>query len=242
MRDSQVRRYHEELLADERAIKYCLQRGLTYDIISEFFLGWCPPEDRFDVFKGRLLFPVFSAVGTPVAFQGRLVIEAKEEGRKQPKYLHTSAEKGFQKSHHFFGFKQAMETLKTANPRVLYYFEGPVEPCLAWKMGIAGVAALGSSFSQHQAVLAAFLSPFFVAATDSDVAGRSAAERAVEAMRSIGVKKSAKISLPKKDLGEMVEDYGFNTAKERFREAERDLIASVGWRADHLGFSMVKRP
>lgn len=219
-----VTRAHRALLSDERALHYCVWRGLTHDIIHQFKLGWVPPEESFNKWRGRVLFPIQNAMGQYVSWQGRLVIQTSDG---QPKYLHGATDSSWHKSQCLFGFHQAMDLMSVS--KALYTWEGPVDVCLSWALGRPAVACLGSSMSLHQAMLCAYLSQNVVVATDTDATGGLGAVTQTERLSSLGVK-CFRLLLNSKDLGDIVQQHGKEAGRRALEEAEERDCADLGKR------------
>ena len=129
-----------------------------------------------DRFRDRVVFPI-EHQGDVLGFVGRRRPELGEDDKGGPKYLNTGATALFHKGDQLF----------VADPRLLtggatpVLVEGPMDAyavTLAGNGRYVGVAPLGTSLTEQQAAQLARISRDPIVATDPDVAGQVAAERA----------------------------------------------------------------
>lgn len=129
-----------------------------------------------DRFRDRAVFPIEHG-GDILGFVGRRHPDVGDEDRQGPKYLNTSDTPLFHKGAQLF--VAAPTLLQQGATPVLV--EGPMDAIavtLAGKGRYVGVAPLGTSLTQEQARQLAGTEITPVVATDADLAGRVAAERA----------------------------------------------------------------
>ena len=135
-----------------------------------------------DAFRDRLVFPIYSGADL-LGFIGRRNPTEPEGEFSGPKYLNTRSTAVFAKGEQLFGLAEAAADLEAGSTPVLV--EGPLDAIavtLAADGGYAGVAPLGTAFTEAQA---AKLKPYLgedpcriVIATDPDAAGWQSAQRA----------------------------------------------------------------
>src|SRR5438445_1300851 len=127
--------YRAELKKSPRAIDYLKARGLTGEIAARFRIGYAPDgwqslkapfpayEDkalveaglviegeegkRYDRFRDRVVFPIFSARGTVIGFGGRVL------GDGEPKYLNSPETPLFEKGRELYGLTHARDAIRT---------------------------------------------------------------------------------------------------------------------------------
>src|SRR5687768_15947408 len=131
--------YRAELKKSPRAIEYLKGRGLTGEIAARFRIGFAPDDwqglkaaypdyshaslpacrlaihlvgKRYDRFRDRVMFPIYSARGAVIAFGGRVM------GEGEPKYLNSPETPLFEKGREIYGLVQAREAIRAAG-RVL---------------------------------------------------------------------------------------------------------------------------
>lgn len=184
---------------------YFEKRGFALELAKEFLVGWAPDAWRglfeylskkgfaealilkarlinrsdkgnvYDVFRGRLMFPIHNLQGKVVAFGGRLIGEG--EG---PKYLNSPENPVFIKRRELFGLHNAKKFLNREFPRILVS-EGYLDLLRLYDKGFkASVATLGTSLTEeHVAVLKRFVEEAVVV-YDGDKAGEAASLRGME--------------------------------------------------------------
>jgi DNA primase len=197
--------YHERLLKapDARGARdYLKSRGIAGDIARQFKIGWAPddwdqlsrslgqPADVLrdtglafmnrgnrlqDAFRGRVMFPIFSADGDAIAFGGRIL-----PGSPDPaKYKNSPETSIYAKSKVFYGLNWAKADI-VANNQVIVC-EGYTDVVGFHRAGVArAVATCGTALTEdHVRTLKRYASRV-VLAFDADAAGQGAAERFYE--------------------------------------------------------------
>ncbi len=129
-----------------------------------------------DLFRGRLIIPIFDFLGKIVAFGGRNL------GPELPKYVNSPDSLVYEKGKHLYGLNYA----KSTKTKQLIIVEGYMDAIAMHQAGVDNaVAALGTAFTDNQLRLASKCGAdeivFFF---DSDKAGQAAALRASKMMLS----------------------------------------------------------
>lgn len=190
------------------AHEYALRRGLSPSTIATHRIGFAPnswdclfdgatragikPQllvdaglvavgesgRHYDRFRNRLIFPIFDALGRPVAFGGRTL------GDDPAKYLNSPETPVFSKSRILYGLNLSRKNLKPGTPAIVV--EGYLDAALIYQAGFETVVAtLGTALSDAHVKQLKQLTDTIVLCFDGDDAGRKAADRAVEiALRS----------------------------------------------------------
>ncbi|MGE0874930.1 MAG: DNA primase [Burkholderiales bacterium] len=192
--------YRTELKSSTEAIEYLKQRGLTGEIAARFRIGYAPdgwtglkaafPDymdkalvecglviesegKRYDRFRGRIMFPIFSARGAVIGFGGRVM------GDGEPKYLNSPETPLFEKGREVYGLVQARDAIRTAG-KVLVV-EGYLDVVALAQFGVGyAVATLGTATTPVHVSRLLRLADEIVFCFDGDAAGRKAAWRALE--------------------------------------------------------------
>jgi DNA primase len=192
--------YRAELKKAPAAIEYLKKRGLTGEIAARFRIGYAPDgwqglkapfpkyEDkalvecglviegegkRYDRFRDRVMFPIFSARGTVIGFGGRVM------GDGEPKYLNSPETPLFEKGREVYGLVQARDGIR-ASGRVLIV-EGYMDVVALAQFGVGyAVATLGTATTPVHVSKLLRLADEIVFCFDGDAAGRKAAWRALE--------------------------------------------------------------
>ncbi|MFW2335150.1 DNA primase [Ilumatobacter sp.] len=222
--------YHERLLTapDARAARdYLRGRGLAGDIARQFKLGWAPDDwdalsresgidakllhdnglafrnrrDKLqDAFRGRVLFPIFTENGDPVALGGRIL-----PGSTDPaKYKNSSETPIYTKSKTLYGLNWAKGDIVNANQVIVC--EGYTDVIGFHQAGLPrAVATCGTAFTEEHVRLLKRYASKVVLAFDADAAGQGAAERFYEWEEKYQVEVSVATFPGGKDPGEMAQ-------------------------------------
>lgn len=127
----------------------------------------------FDLFRGRLMFPIFDSFGNIIAFGGRSL------GNEMPKYINSPDSLVYNKQNHLY----ALNFAKKEQSKQLIVVEGYMDAIAMHKAGFRNtVAALGTSFTDSQLKLCARYCEEVVFFFDADGAGQKAAIRAIKMM------------------------------------------------------------
>ena len=171
-----------------------------------------------DLFRGRLMVPIFDAFGHIVAFGGRNL------GPELPKYVNSPDSLVYKKQKHLYALNYA----KLAKSKQLIIVEGYMDAIAMHQAGVNNaVAALGTAFTDSQLQLASKYAEEVVFFFDSDNAGKSAALRASKMMlaylrRMTGIKIRIRIAaVPNgKDPDEYIKSDGVEAFKAVVKSAK----------------------
>lgn len=197
--------YHERLLKspDARAARdYLRSRGLAGDVARQFKIGWAPDDwdvmtrstrlngellrdaglaftnrggRMQDAFRARVLFPIFTPEGDPIAIGGRIL-----PGSTDPaKYKNSPETQIYTKSKTFYGLNWAKADIVATNQVIIC--EGYTDVIGFHRSGVArAIATCGTALTEeHVKVLKRYASRV-VLAFDADAAGQGAAARFYE--------------------------------------------------------------
>ena len=197
--------YHQRLLTgtDARAARdYLRRRGLAGDVARTFKLGWAPDDydamsrdiglsadllretglaftnkaNRLqDSFRARVLFPIFTENGDPVAFGGRIM-----PGSTDPaKYKNSPETPIYAKSKILYGLNWAKSDIVATDQVIVC--EGYTDVIGFHRAGVKrAVATCGTALTEeHVRTLKRYASKV-VLAFDADAAGQGAAQRFYE--------------------------------------------------------------
>ena len=163
-----------------------------------------------DLFRGRLMFPIFDSFGKIIAFGGRSL------GDEMPKYVNSPDSLVYKKQDHLYGLNFA----KKSKSNQLIIVEGYMDTIAMHQAGINNaVASLGTAFTDSQLRLASRYADEVVFFFDSDKAGQNAALRAIRMMLRFLKKMSGlkiRIKIAKVPDGKDPDEYIKNNGKEAF--------------------------
>ena len=193
--------YRAELKKSPRAVEYLKGRGLTGEIAARFRIGYAPdgwqslklpfPEyedkalveaglviegeegKRYDRFRDRVMFPIFSARGAVIAFGGRVM------GDGEPKYLNSPETPLFEKGRELYGLVQARDAVRSEGHVLVVEGYMDVVALAQFEVGNA-VATLGTATTPVHVAKLLRLADEIAFCFDGDAAGRKAAWRALE--------------------------------------------------------------
>lgn len=162
--------------------------------------------DLIELFRGRLMFPIFDVFGNIIAFGGRAL------GDEMPKYINSPDSYVYHKQNHLY----ALNFAKKERAKQLIIVEGYMDVIAMHQAGIKNVvASLGTAFTDSQLRLAAKYCEEIIFFFDADNAGQNAAIRAIKMMlgylrQLTGLKISIKIAkVPDaKDPDEYIREFG----------------------------------
>lgn len=124
-----------------------------------------------DLFRGRLMFPIFDVLGKVVAFGGRVLDDSL------PKYINSPETPIYTKGRHLYGLNLA----KASRSDNLIIVEGYLDVIAMHQAGIdQAVAALGTALTEQQAILLRKYTEKIIIGFDADAAGQKAALRGLD--------------------------------------------------------------
>jgi DNA primase len=127
----------------------------------------------YDKFRNRLMFPIQDVGGRVIGFGGRTLAD------DPAKYLNSPSTLLFDKSRCLYGLYQARHAIVETGTAVVV--EGYTDVIMAHQHGVRNVVAtLGTSLTEGHAHLLRRFAKRIILLFDSDTAGRTAAERALE--------------------------------------------------------------
>ncbi len=185
----------------------------------------------FDIFRDRLMFPIFSPMGEPIAFGGRY-LEKKEN---EPKYLNSPETPVFIKGKVLYGLSQTAKYIRSED--IALIVEGYMDLVSLYQVGICNVVAtMGTALTPDHGKLLKRLTKNVVALFDGDPAGMEAAERSLPILLAADLYPKG-LTLPNgMDPDDYVKKYGVEALKIELSRAP-DLFAMIleRWMQDYRG-------
>lgn len=187
--------------------EHLVAKGFTPLEIKTAFLGGENKNGRlYDMFRNRLMFPVFDVNGEVVAFSGRRLNEEDER-----KYINTSDTPVFKKSRILFGLNIA----KNTESGTLILCEGAPDAIAMHQAGFDNaIATLGTAITpDHARIIARYCRTVYLA-YDIDKAGRKATLKGIDLLNQVGVDtKIINLGTEAKDPDEFIKKFGTNAFK-----------------------------
>ncbi|MBK6264881.1 DNA primase [Marivirga sp. S37H4] len=195
---------HEHEEGKSIGLSYFKERGFSNNTIEEFDLGYSlnewdgflkaakkaghseellekagliiKKEDKtYDRFRNRVIFPIHSVAGKPIAFGARILINDK----KQPKYINSPETEVYHKSDVLYGIAQAKQHIRTLEN--CYLVEGYTDVISLHQSGVKNVvASSGTSLTTNQIRLISRYSENITVLFDGDAAGIKASLRGID--------------------------------------------------------------
>ena len=172
----------------------------------------------YDLFRGRLMFPIFDSFGTIIAFGGRAL------GDEKPKYINSPDSLVYNKQNHLY----AMNFARKEQAKQLIVVEGYMDAIAMHAAGFKNtVAALGTSFTDSQLKLCSRYAEEVVFFFDADAAGQKAALRAIQMMmdylkRLTGI--NIRIRIAKVPDGKDPDEYIKTNGAEKFKDVVKNAL------------------
>jgi DNA primase len=184
------------------ARKYLKDRGITGESIKRFSLGYSPPgwhnleehlrrkghkpeiirksglvaegqKGSYDIFRGRIMFPILDISGQVIAFGGRVM------DNSEPKYLNSPDTELFRKGDNLYALNLAREGIKKDGYAIVV--EGYMDAIMCHQHGLSSaVAPLGTALTPGHIKKLRRYSEKVVLLFDGDRAGIAAARRSLD--------------------------------------------------------------
>ncbi len=238
------------------AIEYLKDRGLSGEIVQKFGIGYVADEwdlvrknfgqnkdnqdmlvtggmliendkgNRYDRFRGRIMFPIRDRRGRVIGFGGRVL------GEGTPKYLNSPETPIFHKGKELYGLYEVLQAYREP-PRILVV-EGYMDVVALAQYGVDySVASLGTATTGEQLQLLLRSTNQVVCCYDGDKAGQKAAWKAMEeAVTYLGGNKTIKFMFI--DEGEDPDSFIRKHGKERFEEEIQSALSLPAFILDRL--------
>src|SRR5947207_1324775 len=224
--------------------EYLTQRGITEETSQTFKLGFAPdswealsthlrqkgaPQEQleksglvvkkdeggsYDRFRGRLMFPVFDALGKPIAFGGRIL-----DPDGEPKYLNSPETPAYIKGRHLYGLNLTRDEIRRQDFAILV--EGYLDLIVPFQAGVRNVvASLGTALTPEQVKLIGRFARRVLVNYDGDRAGVQAAKRAIETILAEDIEVKVLVLPDNADPDDFIRKYGVSEYNRRRGEAQ----------------------
>ena len=226
-----ARFFYKSFLAPENpGLAYMLGRGIEQGILRKFGIGYADAawdsllnhfknagvdnkmlihlglvtESKgklYDKFRDRVMFPIINTSGKVIGFGGRAI------GDAEPKYLNSPESAVFLKKNNLFGLNLTRQDIGKMNAAILV--EGYMDVISLYQHGVRNVSAsLGTALTENQAKLLKRYTPNAILSYDADAAGKAAALRGIEILKSEGLKVKVLTVPSGKDPDDYVRQHG----------------------------------
>lgn len=183
----------------------------------------------FDIFRDRLMFPIISQMGEPIAFGGRIIAQG------EPKYLNSPETLVFHKGKVLYGLNETAKYIRSEDQAIVV--EGYMDLIALYQVGITNVVAtMGTALTMDHGKMLNRITKNVVTLFDGDSAGQEAAERSLPLLLASGVYPKGLILPDNQDPDDYVKGSGSDSLKTLISEAP-DLYSMIlkQWMAGYRG-------
>jgi DNA primase len=249
----------KSLSKDHKLQNYLKKRKLTQELIDEFRIGYAPetwdeltkyyqekkvPDSvasdlglirknkmggYFDMFRDRLMFPIFSIDSSVIGFGGRII----DQG--QPKYINSVESEVFKKGQSFYGLEKSATHIRSADQ--VFVVEGYMDFLALYGQGVKNVVAtLGTALTERHVKVLKRWTKNIILLFDGDAAGQSAANRSLHHFFEQDLSPQIFILPDGKDPDDYIHEVGATQFFEKAKTAE-DLFFHMMriWMKDYKG-------
>lgn len=198
----------------EGLAKHLQQQGVAAEDARTLGLIRPRKEERgdYDLFRGRLMFPIYDLSGRVVAFGGRVLDDSK------PKYINSPESPIYHKSRVLYGLYQARQAMRQSGDVILV--EGYFDQLALYRAGFPQVVATcGTALtSDHARLLKRYVQRVLLL-FDQDAAGKQATFKAMAALQEEGLP-ALVIGLPSgEDPDSFIQSQGADAFQLRLEQA-----------------------
>lgn len=245
--------FYKNLRSSQTALSYFENRGIDYDVIKTFGLGFSSDawselirhlsskyslsslegaglvihnsekKSYYDRFRNRVMFPIINPQGKVIGFGGRVMDQSL------PKYLNSPETEVFSKSKTLYGLNLAKNV--KAEKRQLIITEGYMDVISLHMAGFKNaVATLGTALTVEHARLMKRYTDEVILCYDSDFAGQNATLKGLDVIE--GIIDQVKVI----QLGEGLDpdDFIKRHGAVAFKEKINDAMSSTDFRINHI--------
>lgn len=166
-------------LNDNSLNKLLLNKGFTNEELID--IGLCGNKDNFmyDIFRNRIMFPLYNNDGKTVGFSGRIY-----NGENENKYVNSKESVIFKKGLLLYNYHKALEYAR--EKRQIIIVEGFMDVIRLYTIGIKNVVAtMGTAITKEHADLIRKLSKNIILCFDGDKAGEKATISALNELEKL---------------------------------------------------------
>ncbi len=229
-------------------LSYFKHRGVRPEAIENFRLGYCPENGHafhdaavakgyrpqlleelglvkfrdgrpYDVYRGRVIFPIQSMTGRVIGFGARLL----KSNDRAPKYINSPESPLYNKSRTLYGLYQARGAIGRADECLLV--EGYTDVISLHQSGVENVvASSGTSLTEEQLGIIGRLTKNITILYDGDAAGVKAALRGLDMALESGFNVQLALLPEGADPDSFVQEKGSDYFRKFISEHKRDII------------------
>lgn len=164
---------------DNKLTKLLVSKGYTENTIVNSGIGVMFNNNINDIYKDRIMFPLWDINGKTIGFSGRIY-----EGNDTSKYINTKETDIFKKGSLLYNYDNARKSILDKDEVIIV--EGFMDVIRLYTIGIENViASMGTAITKEQVKLIRKLTNNVVLMFDGDKAGRKATNSFIEVSKDI---------------------------------------------------------
>ena len=164
---------------DNKLTKLLLSKGYTENTIVNSGIGVMFNNTVNDIYKDRIMFPLWDINGKTIGFSGRIY-----EGNDTSKYINTKETDIFKKGSLLYNYDNARKSILDKDEVIIV--EGFMDVIRLYTIGIENViASMGTAITKEQVKLIRKLTNNVVLMFDGDKAGRKATNSFIDISKDI---------------------------------------------------------
>lgn len=200
--------------------EHALRNGYSIEMLEKAGLSIIKEgKDPIDRFRGRVMFPIHSVSGKPIAFGARIL----KNDPKAPKYLNSPETPVYHKSYVLYGISHAKQAIRAEDACLLV--EGYTDVVSMHQAGIENVvASSGTSLTKEQIQLIRRFTNNITVLYDGDTAGIKASLRGIDLILEEGLDVKVVIFPDGDDPDSFVKRVGSEAFKQHIEKTQQDFI------------------
>ncbi len=199
--------------------KAALAKGYQADILERAGLIRIRDGRSYDNYRGRVMFPIFSATGRIVGFGARIL----KKSEHAPKYINTPENELYVKNKILYGLYQSRQSIHKQNECLLV--EGYTDVISLHQAGVTNVvASSGTSLTEGQLKLISNLTKNLTILYDGDAAGIKAALRGLDMALSDSFNVQLVLLPEGEDPDSFLQKKGVTVFEDFIKNNKRDVI------------------
>lgn len=218
--------------------RHLVAKGVKIDALEKLQLikpkktpGPAQGIDRyFDLFRDRLMFPIFAPNGDTLGFGGRVLDDSL------PKYVNSADSPVFHKSKVLYGLHETGKFIRAQDEAIVV--EGYMDAIALYVAGFKNVVAiLGTALTPEHAKLLKRYTSNVKMLLDGDEAGINAAEKSLPTLLAAGLMAKGLILPEKLDPDEFIKERGPEALREELDRAPElfKVLLTKRWLANYHG-------
>lgn len=204
LQEKEVQKYKIGFARSNNTLYSFLKKSFDDDILEKSGLFYKNASgELYDVFRDRIILPIFNTKGIVVSFSGRLITNSK----KYPKYVNGINTIVFNKRNTLY----CLNFAKKDKPFILC--EGHLDAISINRAGFNGIASMGTALSKENIENIKNYTDVIYLGFDNDEAGQTAKEKSMKLLNSYGIKTMDLSYSPYKDADEFIRNEGVEKFK-----------------------------